>query len=316
MPRPGRHRLWAARLDRQPHLVLGAHIDPPDRPGIRVRDEKRVAGDGEPGRLRAYVDGFADRLQCGRVQTNDVAAGAIGEPDASVGNDDPDRVPADVGARDRAGRRIDAQYLSRVGRRHPEIPVADGQPERPAARETYRGIRRRERRSIQTPQPAGPHLERPQGIAGLHDVIDTPVELASILVVHMRCSQSESVATAPVEGDQPARPESVVADRFDRGNQPPADACEGGNLPTPRQAHRARNGPPWLDRHGGAAGRPQALEGRRSARPRARPRRPLSLRGARATARWPSPRASSPSRRSTASPARRIRRRRRRRRPR
>ena len=160
-------------------------IDPRDRPGVLVGDEEGAAGSRQPARLRYRPwMGSPTGRSVPRVETDDVAARAVGEPDASVRDDDPDGKPADVGARDRAGRGIDPQHLARVGRRDPDVPAARGQSERPPAREREAGAAvgasvDASRRS----SAAGPNLERPHVVAGLHELIDRAVELAGIGVV-------------------------------------------------------------------------------------------------------------------------------------
>src|SRR2546427_2275075 len=111
------------------------HIDPRDRPGVLVGDEERVAGNRQPAGLRTDLDWIADWPQCVRVETNAVAARAVGAPDVPVGDDDPEGEPADVGALDREGLGIDPQYFSRVSCRSPEVPTAGRQSQRPATRE-------------------------------------------------------------------------------------------------------------------------------------------------------------------------------------
>ena len=82
--------------NRQPDLLPGVHIDPRDRPVVLVGDEERAGGHHQPTRLRAHTDRLAHRPKRARVEPDDLAALAVGEPDASAGDDDPDREPADA----------------------------------------------------------------------------------------------------------------------------------------------------------------------------------------------------------------------------
>ena len=58
------------------------------------------------------------------------------------------------------------------------------------SRERNRSGGRRERGRVELQQPAGPNLESPQ-VAGLQDLIDRTVELASVGVVQMRLTEGE-----------------------------------------------------------------------------------------------------------------------------
>ena len=95
-----------------PILLPGMHIDPRDRPVVLVGDKERAAGHRQPTGLRADTDGIAHRPKRARVEPDDVAALAVGEPDASARDDDPDREAADVRAFDRVRRRVDPQHFS------------------------------------------------------------------------------------------------------------------------------------------------------------------------------------------------------------
>ena len=141
----------------------------------------------------------------------------------------PDGEPADVDASDRVGRGIDPQHFARVRRCNPEVPLAGRQPQRRPTRETN-GWERRQRGDVEAKQSARPDLERPEGVADLHDISDRPVELACDGVVQVRFAQREHGAAAPIEGDEPTRAESVVAHGLDRGNQPLSEVRERGDF--------------------------------------------------------------------------------------
>src|SRR5439155_24679401 len=110
-------------------------------------------------------------------------------------------------------------------------PGAKREPLRPAFRETNPSAGRRERAGVEPQQSAGPNFERPQGFAGLHDMIERTVELA----------RGELDATEPVDCDQPARPEFAFTHGLDRGDERFPDARQKDGLAV--HVHGLRHGP-------------------------------------------------------------------------
>ena len=96
----------------------------------------------------------------------------------------------------------------------------------------------------------------------------------------MRLSQREHVAAAPVERDQPARAESLVADVLDRGDEPVPDVRQVGRPAPPTRCTVFARVPVARSRRSERPVADRRLAGRRPARPRAHPaRRPPSRGG-------------------------------------
>jgi hypothetical protein len=68
-----------------------------------VTDEEEASRRLQPARLGADVDGPTDGPKPPRLDATDDASLAIGVPDLSAGDGDPDREPADVQMGDRTG---------------------------------------------------------------------------------------------------------------------------------------------------------------------------------------------------------------------
>ena len=90
---------WAKRIG-GPTCFPERSVDPRNRPEAGVADEEdsRPAAPSQLGSVPTS-DGIADRPKRPRVEPDDLAALAVGEPDAPARDDDPDREPADAAAR-------------------------------------------------------------------------------------------------------------------------------------------------------------------------------------------------------------------------
>ena len=180
-----------------------------------VTNSEPAATTSQLGFVPTRIGSPTGRSERGSSRTT-LPSSLVGEPDASAGDDDPDREPADVHPLDRARRRVDPQHLPGVGGRHPEVAATGGQRQGAAGRESKRSRGRRERPRVEPQQRPGSFLERPQLVAADDDLVDRPVEPVTV----------QHGAAAPVENCQLGRARSRRAGPRQSSRSPTRARCE------------------------------------------------------------------------------------------
>src|SRR5256885_4863835 len=116
----------------------------------------------------------------------------------------------DVGTRDRTRFWINAQHLSRIRKRGPDIAAADGESERSSLRQRKWSCGRCECEPVETEKRRGPDLQRPQILPAFCERPDRRRKLPAC----------EDGPRAPVEFDDQARTRTAATHVLDGDEEP------------------------------------------------------------------------------------------------
>ena len=237
-PRRELQHPWRQRdSDRRPGFPSGVHVDPRDRPGVLVGDKRESpATASQLGFAPTGMD--PDRPQRARVETDEVAGRAVGEPDGSVVTTIPTGNPPTwmrVIASVTGSIRSTSPASAAVTQRYPS-PAAS--PSVPPFERRMGGNGTNVEGSGETVCPAGPRAPRGRRRPARHDRPARRTREQQCRPGEIRPGRARRRCASRVRRADAGR--ILVAHGLDRGNQPLPEAREGGDFPIQVHGPRGR----------------------------------------------------------------------------